>query len=53
VASTGKLRELGERRVTANTVSPGADIAAVVAFLAGPDGGWITGQNLRAGGGIV
>jgi 3-oxoacyl-[acyl-carrier protein] reductase len=26
---------------------------ADVAFLAGPDGRWITGQNLRAGGGIV
>ncbi|WP_035856489.1 SDR family oxidoreductase [Cryptosporangium arvum] len=30
-----------------------ADIAAVVAFLAGPDSGWITGQNLRATGGFV
>jgi 3-oxoacyl-[acyl-carrier protein] reductase len=30
-----------------------ADIADVVAFLAGPDGRWLTGQNLRAGGGIV
>ncbi|MBE1533590.1 SDR family oxidoreductase [Actinomadura algeriensis] len=29
------------------------DIASVVAFLAGPDGGWITGQNLRATGGLV
>jgi len=29
------------------------DIAAVVAFLAGPDGGWITGQNLRATGGLL
>jgi 3-oxoacyl-[acyl-carrier protein] reductase len=29
------------------------DIAAVVAFLAGPDGGWINGQTLRANGGIV
>nr|WP_232530940.1 SDR family oxidoreductase [Microlunatus antarcticus] len=29
------------------------DVASVVAFLAGPDGGWITGQNLRAGGGIA
>ena len=28
------------------------DIADVVAFLAGPDGRWITGQNLRAGGGL-
>ncbi|MGN9909214.1 SDR family oxidoreductase [Phytohabitans sp. LJ34] len=28
------------------------DIAAVVAFLAGPDGRWITGQNIRATGGL-
>ena len=28
------------------------EVAAVIAFLAGPDGGWMTGQNLRAGGGI-
>jgi 3-oxoacyl-[acyl-carrier protein] reductase len=30
-----------------------ADIAAVVAFLAGPDGAWINGQTLRANGGII
>ena len=30
-----------------------SDIAAVVAFLAGPDGGWINGQVLRANGGII
>jgi 3-oxoacyl-[acyl-carrier protein] reductase len=29
-----------------------ADIAAVVAFLAGPDGGWVTGQNITADGGL-
>lgn len=29
------------------------DIAAVVAFLAGPDGRWMTGQNLRASGGLA
>jgi 3-oxoacyl-[acyl-carrier protein] reductase len=29
------------------------DVAAVVAFLAGPDGGWINGQVLRANGGII
>ena len=42
VAAT-PLRRLGQPR----------DIASVVAFLAGPDGGWITGQNIRAGGGIA
>ena len=29
------------------------DIAATVAFLAGPDGAWINGQVLRANGGII
>lgn len=29
------------------------DIASVVAFLAGPDGGWVNGQVLRANGGII
>jgi 3-oxoacyl-[acyl-carrier protein] reductase len=29
------------------------DIAAAVAFLAGPDGAWINGQVLRANGGII
>jgi NAD(P)-dependent dehydrogenase (short-subunit alcohol dehydrogenase family) len=29
------------------------DIAAAVAFLAGPDGVWINGQTLRANGGII
>ena len=29
------------------------DIAAAVAFLAGPDGAWINGQVLRANGGMI
>lgn len=29
------------------------DVAAVVAFLAGPDGRWVTGQNIRASGGLI
>ncbi len=29
------------------------DIARVVAFLVGPDGGWVNGQVLRANGGLV
>lgn len=29
------------------------DIARVVSFLAGPDGGWISGQVIRANGGVV
>jgi 3-oxoacyl-[acyl-carrier protein] reductase len=29
------------------------DIAAAVAFLAGPDGGWVNGQTIRVNGGII
>jgi 3-oxoacyl-[acyl-carrier protein] reductase len=29
------------------------DVAAVVAFLAGPDGRWVTGHNLLASGGLL
>lgn len=29
------------------------DIAGVVAFLAGPDGGWVNGQVIRANGGLI
>lgn len=29
------------------------DIAATVAFLAGPDAGWVNGQVLRANGGVI
>ena len=43
LAKLAPLERLGE---------PG-DIAAVVAFLASPDGGWINGQVLRANGGII
>ncbi|MFE4105827.1 SDR family oxidoreductase [Almyronema epifaneia] len=75
-------KELGERGITVNTVSPGvtdtdglvldeeatnqliaqtplgrlgqpADIADVVAMLVSSDGRWITGQHIRANGGIV
>ena len=29
------------------------DIARVVAFLAGPDGGWVNGQVIRTNGGTI
>ncbi|WP_435881739.1 SDR family oxidoreductase [Streptomyces parvus] len=29
------------------------DAADVVAFLAGPDGRWLTGQDIRADGGVL
>ena len=30
-----------------------SDIANVVSFLAGEQGGWINGQTLRANGGVI
>jgi len=42
MADVTPLRRLGQP----------ADIADVIGFLVGPDGRWITGQNLRATGGL-
>ncbi|WP_086860648.1 SDR family oxidoreductase, partial [Streptomyces milbemycinicus] len=42
IVSITPLRRLGQP----------SDVADVVAFLAGPDGRWLTGQNLRASGGL-
>jgi len=74
-------RELGARKITVNTVSPGytetdmltdpnfrtigieasplkrlgtpKDIADVVAFIVSEEAGWITGDTIQAGGGVV
>ncbi len=73
-------KELGPRKITVNTVSPGytetdmmqeafrtmgieasplkrigtpKDIADTVAFIVSEEGGWLTGTNLQAGGGVV
>jgi 3-oxoacyl-[acyl-carrier protein] reductase len=43
IAKSAPLERLGQP----------ADIAGVVAFLAGPDGGWVNGQVLRANGGMA
>ncbi|MDB5583786.1 MAG: 3-ketoacyl-ACP reductase [Bradyrhizobium sp.] len=54
--TTGKSPELIERFAKMpplERLATPEDIAGVVAFLAGPDGGWINGQVLRANGGIV
>lgn len=53
---TGKSPELIERMAKMNPLErlgTPEDIAAVVAMLVGPDGGWINGQVLRANGGMV
>ena len=52
----GKSQELIDHMAKMNPLQrlgTPADIAATVSFLAGPDGGWINGQVLRANGGVV
>ncbi|MGP4021677.1 SDR family oxidoreductase [Saccharopolyspora sp. 5N708] len=45
LAATAQLTPLGR-------LGRPADVADVVAFLVGPDSGWVTGQNIRATGGL-
>jgi 3-oxoacyl-[acyl-carrier protein] reductase len=52
----GKTPELIERlakMTPLERLGQPEDIANAVSFLAGPDGGWINGQTLRANGGMV
>jgi len=52
----GKSQELVDRMAKMpplERIATPEDIAGVVSFLAGPDGGWINGQVLRANGGLV
>lgn len=52
----GKSQELIDRMAKMNPLErlgTPQDIAAVVSFLTGPDGGWINGQVLRANGGMI
>jgi 3-oxoacyl-[acyl-carrier protein] reductase len=52
----GWARDLGPKGITVNTVQPGRygtadEVAAAVAFLAGPSAGYITGTTLTVDGG--
>ncbi|HEY7373617.1 MAG TPA: SDR family oxidoreductase [Polyangia bacterium] len=52
----GKPPEVVERLAKAaplERLGKPEDVAAMVSFLAGPDGGWVNGQTLRANGGII
>jgi len=52
----GKSPEVIERLAQAaplERLGTPQDIAGVVAFLAGPDSGWVNGQTIRANGGMV
>lgn len=41
------------RMIPLGRIAEPGDIASVVSFLVGPDGGWVSGQVLRANGGVV
>lgn len=48
-----ELLETIKRMIPFGRLGEPDDIAAVVSFLAGPDGRWINGQVLRANGGMI
>lgn len=53
---TGKSDELVQnivKSIPLSRLGQPQDIASVVSFLAGPDGGWVNGQVLRANGGMI
>ncbi|MCL6707488.1 SDR family oxidoreductase [Pseudomonas sp. R2.Fl] len=53
---TGKSEELVKTIIGMNPMKrlgQPEDIASVVSFLAGPDGGWVNGQVIRANGGAI
>ncbi len=41
------------RMIPAGRLGEPDDIARVVSFLAGPDGGWVSGQVIRVNGGVI
>ncbi|MFE9368330.1 SDR family oxidoreductase [Streptomyces sp. NPDC006711] len=48
-----RLLERAARNTVLGRLGTGGDIAGIVAFLAGPDSGWITGQTISATGGML
>ena len=52
VLRPGMEQEIREKTLLGHRLGRPEDIAAVVAFLAGPDAAWITGQVLNASGGL-
>jgi 3-oxoacyl-[acyl-carrier protein] reductase len=47
------MLEMMKQRIPFGRLGEPEEVAAVVAFLASADGHWITGQNIRANGGLV
>jgi 3-oxoacyl-[acyl-carrier protein] reductase len=52
-ANSSEAIEASAKWTALGRVGRPEDVAAVVAFLAGPDSGWVTGQNIRATGGLL
>ncbi|MFJ4687638.1 SDR family oxidoreductase [Streptomyces sp. NPDC088789] len=52
-ATTDEARAEVARQTPLGALGRPTDIANMVAFLVGPDGGWVTGQNIRVDGGLV
>ena len=52
-ANPGETFEDAVARTALRRLGQPEDVAAVVAFLAGPDAGWVSGQNLSADGGLL
>ena len=48
-----QLRTLGASMSPFNRIGTSAEVADVAAFLASDGAGWVTGQNVQAGGGVV
>lgn len=51
--SSPEFRVLGASLSPFNRIGSPDDVAGVAAFLAGESAGWVTGQNVQAGGGVV
>lgn len=51
-ANPPEALELAAAMASLGRLGEPADVADVVAWLAGPDGRWVTGQNIRADGGL-
>ena len=50
---TEEQKQVFARMAALGRLGTPGDIAAVVAMLVGPDAGWVTGQNVRANGGLI
>jgi 3-oxoacyl-[acyl-carrier protein] reductase len=48
-----QLRTFGAGLSPFNRIGTSREVAEVAAFLASEAAGWVTGQNLQAGGGVV